>query len=140
MAKRLVFSTHPVLFLGVSISIALKLLLRGARASALMFLCCSAADVSLAQSIDISSPSPIRTREVIGKIAARDLGDSRLTDHFYAFTGRPGDVLITIKSTNLNGDVDLFTAGTLRPLMKFPLYAESSLPVTRAVFYESVKI
>lgn len=134
MAKCLPLATNPVLFLRVSISIALKLLLRGARASALMFLCCSAADVSLAQSIEISSPSPIRTREVVGRISARDLGDSRLTDHFYAFTGRAGDVLITIESTNLNGDVDLFTAGNLRPLMKFTLYAESSSPVTRAVF------
>ena len=99
-----------------------------------MFLFCSAADVSRAQSIDISSPSPVRTNEVVGTIAARDLGDSRLTDHFYAFTGTPGDVLITVRSNNLNGDVDLFTAGSLRPLMKFTLYAENSSPVTRAVF------
>ncbi len=99
-----------------------------------MFLFCSAADVSLAQSVDISAPSPVRTNEVVGTIAARDLGDSRLTDHFYAFTGTPGDVLITVKSNNLNGDVDLFTAGSLRPLIKFTLYAENSPPVTRAIF------
>jgi hypothetical protein len=99
-----------------------------------MFLFCSAAEVSLAQSIDISAPSPVRTNEVVGTITARDLGDSRLTDHFYAFTGAPGDVLITIRSNNLNGDVDLFTAGNLRPLIKFTLYAENSSPVTRAVF------
>ena len=42
--------------------------------------------------------------------------------------------LITVKSNNLNGDVDLFTAGSLRPLMKFTLYAENSSPVTRAIF------
>ena len=106
----------------------------GARASALALLLCAAADVSLAQSIDISYPSPIRTNEVEGTIAARDLGDSRLTDHFYAFTGTPGDVLITVKSNNLNGDVDLFTAGSLRPLMKFTIYAENSSPATRAIF------
>lgn len=70
----------------------------------------------------------------MGTIAARDLGDSRSTDHFYAFTGTPGDVLITVKSNNLNGDVDLFTAGSLRPLMKLTLYAESSSPATRAIF------
>jgi hypothetical protein len=134
MAKRLFLATHPVLFLKISILAALESLVRGARASALMLLFCVAADVCLAQSIDISYPSPIRTNEVVGTIAARDLGDSRLTDHFYAFTGTPGDVLITIKSNNLNGDVDLFTAGTLRPLMKFTLYAEGSSPVTRAIF------
>lgn len=127
-------ATHPVLFLKISISIALRLLLLGARTSALMFLFFWAVDVSLAQSIDISSPSPIRTNEVAGTIAARDLGDSRLTDHFYAFRGTPGDVLITVKSNNLNGDIDLFTAGSLRPLMKFTLYAEKSSPVTRAIF------
>ncbi len=99
-----------------------------------MFLFCSTAHVCLAQSIDISSPSPVRTNEVVGTIAARDLGDSRLTDHFYSLTGMPGDVLITVRSNNLNGDVDLFTAGSLRPLMKFTLYAENSSPSTRAVF------
>ncbi len=129
-----VLATHPVFFLKTSILIALKLLLRGVRASTLTLIFCSAAGASLAQSIDISSPSPIRANEVVGTIAARDLGDSRLTDHFYAFTGMPGDVLITIKSNNLNGDVDLFTAGSLRPLMKFTLYAENSSPVTRTVF------
>jgi hypothetical protein len=123
-----------VLFLKISNSIALKLLLRGVLASALMFLFCSAADVSLAQSVDISSPSPIGTNEVVGTVAARDLGDSRLTDHFYTFTGTPGDLLITVKSNNLNGDIDVFTAGSLRPLMKFSLYAESSSPVTRAIY------
>ncbi|MDQ3666865.1 MAG: hypothetical protein M3410_09865 [Acidobacteriota bacterium] len=118
----------------ISILIALKLILRGARGSALMFLICSSAEFSLAQSTDIGSPSPIRTNEVVGTIPARDLGDSRLTDHFYAFTGAPGDLLITIKSSNLNGDIDLFTAGSLRPLMKFTLYAENASPVTRSLF------
>jgi hypothetical protein len=70
----------------------------------------------------------------VGTITARDLGDSRLTDHFYAFIGRPGDVLITVESQNLNGDVDLFTAGSLRPLLKITIYAESSSPVTRSIF------
>ena len=76
------------------------------------------------QSIDASFPSPVVTNEVVGTIAARDLGDSRLTDHYYAFTGTPGDVLLTIKSHNLNGDVDVFTAGSLQPLLKFTIYAE----------------
>jgi hypothetical protein len=69
-----------------------------------------------------------------GRIAARDLGDARLTDHFYAFTGTPGDVLITIQTTNLNGDVDVFTAGSLRPLLKFVLYAESPSPITKSIY------
>src|SRR5687767_5722910 len=71
-----------------------------------------------AQSSDIAMPSPVRSNEVTGTISARDIGDPRLTDHYYAFTGTPGDVLITIDSRNLNGDVDVFTSSGLRPLLK----------------------
>lgn len=87
-----------------------------------------------AQSLDQNAPAPVRSNTVNGRIAARDLGDSRMTDHFYAFTGTPGDLLITIQSHNLNGDVDVFTAVTLRPLLKMTLYAESSSPVTKSIY------
>lgn len=89
---------------------------------------------SRAQSLDANAPAPVRNNTVIGQIAARDLGDSRLTDHYYAFTGTPGDLLITVQSQNLNGDVDVFTAGTLRPLLKLTLYAEISSPVTKSIY------
>src|ERR1044072_4850508 len=87
-----------------------------------------------AQSIDPNAPSPVRSNSITGRIAARGLGDARLTDHYYAFTGTPGDLLITINSSNLNGDVDVFTAGTLRPLLKLTLYAESTSPVTKGIY------
>jgi hypothetical protein len=87
-----------------------------------------------AQSLDPNAPTPVRTNSVNGIIAARDLGDARLTDHYYAFTGTPGDLLITLQGQNLNGDVDVFTAGTLRPLFKLTLYAESSAPVTKSIY------
>ena len=89
---------------------------------------------SLAQSLDPNAPSPVRTNTVAGSIGARDLGDSRLTDHYYAFTGTPGDLLITVQSKNLNGDVDVFTAGSLRPLLKLTLYAEVATPVTKGIY------
>jgi len=57
-----------------------------------------------------------------------------MTDHYYSFTGTPGDLLITIQSTNLNGDLDVFTAVTLRPLLKLSLYAESPAPVTKGIY------
>ncbi|MGH9970177.1 MAG: hypothetical protein ACREBG_20610 [Pyrinomonadaceae bacterium] len=114
--------------------VALKLVQRGIYSGGLIFFFCLAATTSFGQSVDLSSPSPVRTNEVVGSIAARDLGDSRLTDHFYAFSGTPGDVLITVKSNNLNGDVDVFTAGGLRPLLKFTLYAESAEPVTKSIY------
>ena len=87
-----------------------------------------------AQSIDPNAPAPVRNNTVNGRIAARDIGDSRMTDHFYSFTGTPGDLLITVQTQNLNGDVDVFTAGTLRPLLKLTLYAESSSPVTKSIY------
>lgn len=92
------------------------------------------ASLSFAQSLDVGAPTPVRSNTVTGRIAARDLGDSRLTDHYYAFTGTPGDLLITVQSTNLNGDVDVFTAVTLRPLLKLSLYAESTAPVTKGIY------
>lgn len=104
-----------------------------AKLFALVVLLLSVACVS-AQSIDPNAPSPVRSNSVTGRIAARDLGDARLTDHYYAITGTPGDLLITVNSSNLNGDIDVFTAGTLRPLLKLTLYAESTAPVTKGIY------
>ena len=87
-----------------------------------------------AQSLDPNTPAPVRTNSVEGRIVARDLGDSRLTHHYFAFTGTPGDLLITVQTQNLNGDIDVFTATTLRPLLKITLYAESSSPVTKGIY------
>ena len=87
-----------------------------------------------AQSLDANAPAPVRANNVNGQIAARDLGDARMTDHYFAFTGTPGDLLITVQSQNLNGDIDVFTAGTLRPLLKLTLYAESSTPITKGIY------
>jgi len=89
---------------------------------------------SYAQSGEATAPTPISANDLSGTIAARDIGDSRFTHHYYAFSGNPGDVLITVQSKNLNGDVDVFTAGTLRPLLKFTLYAESSSPITKGIY------
>lgn len=90
--------------------------------------------VTVAQSVDPRVPTPIRTSSLVGKISARDLGDARLTDHYYTFSGTPGDLLITVSSQNLNGDIDVFTAGTLRPLLKLTLYAETNAPLTKGIY------
>lgn len=87
-----------------------------------------------AQSLDARAPTPVRNNEIVGRIGARDLGDSRLTDHFYAFTGTPGDLVIAIETQNLNGDMDVFTAGGLRPVLKVALYAEIGSPVSKSVY------
>lgn len=87
-----------------------------------------------AQSIEISAPAPITANELSGSIAARDIGDARFTDHYYTFVGNPGDLIVTVESQNLNGDVDVFTSVGLRPLLKFTIYAESSTPVSKSIF------
>jgi hypothetical protein len=94
----------------------------------------STAVESQGQSLDVRSPSPVRRNEVVGRISARDLGDARLTDHFYTFAGTPGDLLVTIETRNLNGDIDVFTASGLRPLLKVAVYAESTAPVTKNIY------
>jgi hypothetical protein len=100
----------------------------------LAFLLSAFASVVVAQSTDVAWPSPLRATEVRGVIPARDLGDPRVTDHYYAFTGMPGDVLITIDSRNLDGDIDVFTFSGLRPLLKFTVYAVSSSPTTKSIY------
>src|SRR5215213_3495298 len=106
---------------------------KAAKLLTIAFLVLSATMAS-AQSLDPNTPAPVRSNNVSGRIAARDLGDARLTDHYYAFTGTPGDLLITVQSTNLNGDIDVFTASSLRPLLKLTLYAESAAPLTKGIY------
>jgi hypothetical protein len=106
---------------------------KGVKFFAIAVIVLAVASVS-GQSIDPNAPSPVRSNSITGRIAARDLGDARLTDHYYTFTGTPGDLLITVNSTNLNGDIDVFTATTLRPLLKLTVYAENTAPVTKGIY------
>lgn len=101
-----------------------------------------AAEATHAQSADQSLPTPVLSNEINGRIAALDLGDSRLTRHFYAFEGNPGDLLITMDSKNLNGDIDIFTAVTFRPLMKTRVYASTQVPlgVTKGIYLRAHQI
>ncbi len=91
-----------------------------------MLLLVAAAQGARAQSTDIGFPTPVRADEISGTIAPRDLGDPRLTRYFYSFTGTPGDLVVTVEGRNLEGDIDVFTTGALRPLAKISLYAGSS--------------
>jgi len=88
-----------------------------------------------AQSTNIEFPTPVTSGEISGEIIARDIGDPRLTRYFYLLTGTPGDLFLTVESNNLNGDVDLFTAGTLRPLVKLSMYAGLSTSSTSKSIY-----
>lgn len=94
-----------------------------------------------AQSRDQSLPTAVLANEINGKIAPLDLGDSRLTRHFYAFQGVPGDLQIALNTRNLNGDMDVFTAVNFRPLMKISIYANTIPPeVTKSIYLRTRQI
>ena len=100
-----------------------------------------AVQTALAQSSDQSLPTPVLTNQISATIPALDLGDSRSTRHFYAFEATPGDLLVTINSRNLNGDVDIFTAVTFRPLTKITIYANTIPPeVTKSIYFRSNQV
>ena len=102
---------------------------------------CVMVRVSFGQSSDQSLPSPVLSKEISGRIKALDLGDPRMTRHYYAFSANPGDLLITVEGHNLNGDVDVFTAITLRPLMKTTMIATSqSSEITKGIYLRAHQI
>jgi len=105
-----------------------------ALAAASLCLLLGAARAGLAQSSDPNFPAPVFSEEVSGRIAPRDVGDPRRTRHFYTFRGVEGDLVVTLESTELTGDVDLFTASTQRPLLKFTLYGGSASKVSKSVY------
>lgn len=87
------------------------------------------------QSTSLDYPTPITGNQLSGAIAARDIGDARLTRHFYVLSGTTGDLVVTVQYSNLNGDIDLFTADGMRPLAKIGLVAsDNAIKVERTVF------
>jgi hypothetical protein len=88
-----------------------------------------------AQSTSLDYPTPITGDQLSGVIQARDIGDSRLTRHFYVLSGTTGDLTIALQYSNLNGDIDLFTLDGMRPLAKIGLVAsDNTIKVERTVF------
>ena len=103
--------------------------------ASLLVIGCALAQVAYAQSTEQELPTPVLTNDINGRIAALDVGDPRATRHFYAFAASPGDLLITVDARNLNGDIDVFTAITFRPLMKTTVYASTQSPnVTKGIY------
>ena len=87
------------------------------------------------QSTNIDYPTPISSSEIKGKIKARDIGDPRLTSHYYVFDGNQGDIFISIESNNLEGDIDIFLANGLKPMTKVSLFAETTPTKTGREIY-----
>ena len=88
-----------------------------------------------AQSTDQNFPTPVRNTEVTGTIKARDVGDARLTSHFYTFEGGQGDLFINVQTTNFSGDIDVYAIPGLRPMSKMVIYADASGSETGRVIY-----
>jgi hypothetical protein len=88
-----------------------------------------------AQSTNESFPTPVNAAEVSGTIAARDIGDSRLTRHFYTFFAENGDLNLNIETANFDGDIDLFEAGTFRPIAKITVAAGGDASKTSRIVY-----
>lgn len=99
---------------------------------ALLVLCVSGI---FAQSSNVEYPTPVTSSEVKGVIKARDIGDSRLTTHYYVFDGNQGDIFVNVETSNLNGDIDIFLAETLKPLTKFSVFADTSLTQAGRTIY-----
>lgn len=116
------------------ISLKLKSGRRRLICAATLALMLTAASV-FAQSIEPNAPTPVISNEIAGRILPLDIGDARQTRFFYTFNGLQGDLELTVESNNLDGDIDIFLAGNLRPLAKITLYAgASSTKVGKSVY------
>jgi hypothetical protein len=92
------------------------------------------AGLCVGQSSDVAYPAPVFSEEVVGRIAPRDFGDARRTRHFYIFRGLEGDLSVNVESAELSGDVDVFTATTMRPLVKVTLYGGMPTKASKSVY------
>ncbi len=89
----------------------------------------------MAQSTNENFPTPVNASEISGTIAARDIGDARLTKHFYTFFVDNGDVDLKIETANFDGDIDVFEANTLRPLLKVTIYGGATIQPARTIYF-----
>ena len=94
--------------------------------AAAFLLTLAAAAPLCAQSSEANFPTPVFASELSGRVAARDVGDPRRTRHFYIFRGTEGDLVVNLETSELLGDVDVFLASGLRPLVKFTLFGDTA--------------
>lgn len=90
---------------------------------------------AFSQSTSRDFPTPVRSGEISGTIRARDLGDPRRTTYYFTFDGNQGDIFINVVTKNFDGDIDVFTADTLKPLTKIVVYSDSPDNETGRVIY-----
>ena len=90
---------------------------------------------AVAQSSDQNFPSPVTQSQIESTIKARDIGDARLTTHYWAFDGGQGDIFINVVTQNFSGDIDVYQASDLKPLTKMVMYADTGVSETGRVIY-----
>lgn len=88
-----------------------------------------------AQSTDQLFPTPVYSNEINGNIAARRIGDNRLTRYFYTFNASQGDLFMNVVTQNFNGDIDVFIADTMQSVGKIIVYADTSRNETGRLIY-----
>lgn len=102
----------------------------GSIASIFLFLVSAAGQSTLAD-----HPTPITSNSISGSIPSRDLGDARLTTHYFWFEGGQGDLFINLVAKNLSGDIDVFIQNGMRPITKIVVYPDFGEVETGRVIY-----
>lgn len=90
---------------------------------------------TLAQSSDVNFPTPLSSNKLNGTIKARDIGDSRLTTHYFVFNGTQGDLFVNVVAKNLDADIDVFAADGLIPLTKMVVASDAQANETGRLIY-----
>lgn len=93
------------------------------------------AAITLAQSTQREFPTPITMPEISATIRSRDIGDARLTTHWYLLETGQGDLFLNIATRNLNADFDVFTFSNLAPVTKVVVFADAGDFETGRVLY-----
>ncbi|MFL6373395.1 MAG: hypothetical protein ACJ73D_01890 [Pyrinomonadaceae bacterium] len=88
-----------------------------------------------AQSRDQEFPSPVTQSEISSTIRARDIGDARLTTHYWVFDGAQGDIFIDVVTQNFSGDINVYQASDLKPLTQMVMFADNGVSETGRVIY-----
>ncbi|HMM79314.1 MAG TPA: hypothetical protein PKC65_04760 [Pyrinomonadaceae bacterium] len=91
--------------------------------------------VASAQSSDVNFPTPLSSNKITGSIKARDIGDNRLTTHYFVFNGTQGDLFVNVLSKNLDADIDVFSADGMIPLTKMIVASDAQANETGRLIY-----
>ena len=87
-----------------------------------------------AQSTSQSFPTSVTSTEISGTILPRDVGDSRLTSHYFALEGGQGDLFVNVVTRGFRGDIDVFTANGLQPLTKIVVFDDAEHETGRVIY------